>query len=159
MRVLIVGCGYVGLPLVREFTRGGAKVQGFDIDREKVASLRAGRSYIEHIPSSLIREMIAGKRFEPTADFRRLREPDCIIICVPTPLTKERVTLIGLDTSLSMKQHDVERASRLDAAKNLLLQLLRDIHWESCLRIRQLCFFQTSGKLHYEIYLNIPSLA
>jgi UDP-N-acetyl-D-glucosamine dehydrogenase len=86
----VIGLGYVGLPLVREFTRGGAKVLGFDIDQSKVKSLLAGRSYIEHIPSSVVRDMLAGGRFDATADFRRLREPDCIIICVPTPLTKQR---------------------------------------------------------------------
>ncbi len=86
----IVGLGYVGLPLVREFTRGGMRVLGFDIDPGKVSALKAGKSYIEHIPSSLIKEMIGSKRFEPTSDFARLSKPDCIIICVPTPLTKQR---------------------------------------------------------------------
>ncbi|MCK4276288.1 MAG: UDP-N-acetyl-D-glucosamine dehydrogenase, partial [Phycisphaerae bacterium] len=48
----VVGLGYVGLPLVREFTRGGVKVLGFDVDPAKVKALMAGRSYIEHIPAS-----------------------------------------------------------------------------------------------------------
>ena len=86
----VIGLGYVGLPLVREFTRGGARVVGFDVDQTKVDLLMAGKSYIEHIPSDLIKEMIGSGRFEPTTDFDRLREPDCILICVPTPLTKMR---------------------------------------------------------------------
>jgi len=86
----VIGLGYVGLPLVREFTRGGARVIGFDVDQSKVDLLMAGKSYIEHIPSDLIKEMIGSGRFEPTTDFDRLREPDCILICVPTPLTKMR---------------------------------------------------------------------
>jgi len=86
----VVGLGYVGLPLVREFTRGGAQVLGFDIDAAKVKALKAGRSYIEHIPSELIGEMVGSGRFEPTCDFERLDEPDCILICVPTPLTRTR---------------------------------------------------------------------
>jgi len=86
----IVGLGYVGLPLVREFTRGGMRVLGFDVDPRKVSALAAGKSYIEHIPSSTIGEMLAGGRFESTTDFSRLKAPDCIIICVPTPLTKQR---------------------------------------------------------------------
>jgi UDP-N-acetyl-D-glucosamine dehydrogenase len=90
VRIGVVGLGYVGLPLVRAFTRGGAKVLGFDVDPAKVRSLMAGRSYIEHIPSSMVREMLRSKQFAATADFRRLREPDCILICVPTPLTKMR---------------------------------------------------------------------
>ena len=84
----VIGLGYVGLPLVREFTRAGAKVIGFDIDASKVNSLQAGRSYIEHIPSSVVGDMIRSGRFAATVDFNRLKEPDCILICVPTPLTK-----------------------------------------------------------------------
>jgi UDP-N-acetyl-D-glucosamine dehydrogenase len=86
----VVGLGYVGLPLVREFTRGGMKVMGFDVDEKKIKSLAAGRSYIEHIPSASVKEMVATKRFSATTDFRQLRRPDCILICVPTPLTKMR---------------------------------------------------------------------
>jgi len=86
----VIGLGYVGLPLVREFVRGGVKVMGFDVDASKVASLAAGRSYIEHIPSSTVRQMVASGRFVATTDFRKLARPDCILICVPTPLTKMR---------------------------------------------------------------------
>jgi len=86
----VVGLGYVGLPLVREFTRGGMNVTGFDIDPAKVKALMAGRSYIEHIPSSTVREMIRSGRFTATTDFKKLSRPDCILICVPTPLTKHR---------------------------------------------------------------------
>ncbi|MBN1556037.1 MAG: nucleotide sugar dehydrogenase [Phycisphaerae bacterium] len=86
----VVGLGYVGLPLVREFTRGGAKVIGFDVDERKVKSLTAGKSYIEHIPSKVVREMIQSGLFSATTDFKQLRKPDCILICVPTPLSKMR---------------------------------------------------------------------
>ncbi|MFP4353737.1 MAG: nucleotide sugar dehydrogenase [Phycisphaerae bacterium] len=86
----IVGLGYVGLPLVREFVRGGARVLGFDVDQQKITKLHAGKTYIEHLPDELIQEMIDSGRFEATADFGRLSEPDCILIAVPTPLTKMR---------------------------------------------------------------------
>jgi len=86
----VVGLGYVGLPLVREFIRGGAKVIGFDLDPAKVKTLMAGRSYIEHIPSATVKQMLRGRRFEATTDFKRLSRPDCILICVPTPLTHMR---------------------------------------------------------------------
>ncbi len=86
----VIGLGYVGLPLVREFTRGGAKVLGFDVDPAKVKGLLAGKSYIEHIPASTVKCMLASGRFDATTDFDRLGEPDCILICVPTPLTKMR---------------------------------------------------------------------
>ena len=86
----VVGLGYVGLPLVREFTRGGMKVLGFDVDPSKVKALRAGRSYIEHIPSATVKEMVKTRLFAATTDFDRLGEADCVLICVPTPLSKMR---------------------------------------------------------------------
>jgi len=86
----IIGLGYVGLPLVREFSHGGARVLGFDVDTKKVKSLLAGRSYIDHIPSKTVKDIVKGGRFDATTDFRRLGEADCILICVPTPLTKMR---------------------------------------------------------------------
>jgi len=86
----VIGLGYVGLPLVREFTRAGLGVMGFDVDEAKVKALNAGRSYIEHIPSRTVKDMVRSGRFEATSDFGRLAEPDCLLICVPTPLTKQR---------------------------------------------------------------------
>ncbi len=86
----VVGLGYVGLPLVREFTSAGMKVLGFDVDESKVRALNAGRSYIGHIPSRTVKQMVGTGRFKATADFKRLKTPDCILICVPTPLTKMR---------------------------------------------------------------------
>lgn len=89
-RVGIIGMGYVGLPLMRTFCGAGFHCLGFDIDREKVEKLNSGRSYIKHIPSELIAELIEAGKFEASADPRTLRECDAIIICVPTPLTKTR---------------------------------------------------------------------
>lgn len=89
-RIGIVGMGYVGLPLMRTFCGAGFKCLGFDIDAEKVEKLNNGKSYIKHIPSSLIEELIAEEKFEASADPRTLRECDAIIVCVPTPLTKMR---------------------------------------------------------------------
>jgi len=86
----IIGMGYVGLPLVRAFARAGFRVLGFDIDPKKVKALNAGRSYIEHIPSKFIRDLRRAGTFEATDDLQRLDEPDCILICVPTPLTPTR---------------------------------------------------------------------
>ncbi len=86
----VVGLGYVGLPLVREFTTGGCSVLGFDIDPEKVQKLMDGQSYIEHIASQTVQTMVDSGKFQATTDFDRLGEPDAILICVPTPLTKMR---------------------------------------------------------------------
>jgi UDP-N-acetyl-D-glucosamine dehydrogenase len=88
-RVGIIGLGYVGLPLARAFALGGYPVLGFDVDPVKVEKLGRGESYIGHLGEAVVREMRV-KGFQATADFKRLDEPDAIIICVPTPLTDAR---------------------------------------------------------------------
>ena len=85
----VIGLGYVGLPLVRAFTRAGFRAIGFDIDPAKVAALNAGKSYISQIPDSDIARMREAG-FEATDRFDRLGEPDAVLICVPTPLTDAR---------------------------------------------------------------------
>src|SRR3990170_5163427 len=62
-RVGIIGMGYVGLPLMRTFCAAGFSCLGFDIDEGKVGKLNAGRSYIKHIPSSLIKQVLSEGRF------------------------------------------------------------------------------------------------
>ncbi len=89
-KVGIIGLGYVGLPLVREFAKGGYTVTGFDIDPEKVEKLNRGESYIKHIPSALVEELRQSGRFHATTDYKLLSDVDCVIICVPTPLDKMR---------------------------------------------------------------------
>jgi UDP-N-acetyl-D-glucosamine dehydrogenase len=89
-KVGVIGLGYVGLPLIRVFINAGFKTLGFDVDQAKVDRLRAGESYIKHIPSPWIAECIGKGTFEPTADMRRLCEADALLICVPTPLSESR---------------------------------------------------------------------
>ncbi len=84
----IVGLGYVGLPLVREFLVNNFRVLGFDNDAEKIAAINKGQSYIHHIPSEFIDQFARRGALEATGDFARLREADAILICVPTPLGK-----------------------------------------------------------------------
>ena len=88
-RIGIVGLGYVGLPLMLRFAETGFRVIGFDIDASKVAALKSGHSYIEHIPAERIQEALE-RGFEPTSDFSRAAEADALILCVPTPLNKHR---------------------------------------------------------------------
>jgi UDP-N-acetyl-D-glucosamine dehydrogenase len=89
VRVGIIGLGYVGLPLARAFSEHGIAVLGFDVDPLKVARLERRESYIGHISDAVIGRM-RERGFEATVDFRRLDEPDVVIICVPTPLTESR---------------------------------------------------------------------
>ncbi len=86
----VVGLGYVGLPLIRAFVAAGFRTMGFDVDKGKVDKLLAGQSYIGHISSEWITECIETKKFQPTADLKRLAEADCLLICVPTPLSDSR---------------------------------------------------------------------
>ncbi len=86
----ILGLGYVGLPLAREFASAGVKVLGFDIDEKKVKTLNSGRSIIKHIPHEQVRGMVKSGKFSATSDMSQLKKPDAILICVPTPLTKNR---------------------------------------------------------------------
>ncbi|NUB10707.1 nucleotide sugar dehydrogenase [Azospirillum sp. Vi22] len=86
----VIGLGYVGLPLARLFARAGFSVTGFDIDPEKVASLNGGTSYIGTVSTDEVRGMLEEGRFTATANFQSLADMDAIVICVPTPLTRNR---------------------------------------------------------------------
>ncbi len=89
-KVAVIGLGYVGLPLARIFGARGFQVTGFDVDAEKVKQLEAGESYIHHIPSSAVSELVEAGRFRATTEFSKIAAMDAILICVPTPLTKHR---------------------------------------------------------------------
>ncbi|MFB3923195.1 MAG: nucleotide sugar dehydrogenase [Terriglobia bacterium] len=86
----VVGMGYVGLPLALAFARTGFRVTGFDIDAAKVELLNQRQSYIRHIPSEAIAQAVDEWKFRATADFRKLRHADAILVCVPTPLDEHR---------------------------------------------------------------------
>ena len=90
MKIAIVGLGYVGLPLSLQFARSGVEVLGLDIDSAKIEALNQGRSYIRHIESSAIADPVKAGRFAASTDFARIREVAAVIICVPTPLNKNR---------------------------------------------------------------------
>jgi len=90
MSIAIVGLGYVGLPLCLQFARGGEQVLGLDIDPAKVEAINAGRSYIQHIPAADILAVVQQERLKATTDFSLLQQAEAVILCVPTPLKKNR---------------------------------------------------------------------
>src|ERR1700719_241601 len=90
LKVAIIGCGYVGLPLALRFAEAGHKVTGFDTDPNKVTMLNAGKSYIEHIPQNKIQQFVNSRHFSASNDFAKVKEADAILICVPTPLDERR---------------------------------------------------------------------
>ncbi|HEV3218889.1 MAG TPA: nucleotide sugar dehydrogenase [Candidatus Acidoferrales bacterium] len=90
LKVGVIGCGYVGLPLGLRFAEAGHRVIGFDVDKSKVEKLNRGESYIQHISATKIRQYSASKHFSASGDFSKLGEMDAVIICVPTPLDERR---------------------------------------------------------------------
>jgi UDP-N-acetyl-D-glucosamine dehydrogenase len=90
MKIAIIGLGYVGLPLSIQFARSGVTVIGLDIDPVKVKSLASGQSYIKHISNEAIADCLASEHFSASTDFSRIKEVEAVIICVPTPLNKNR---------------------------------------------------------------------
>jgi UDP-N-acetyl-D-glucosamine dehydrogenase len=90
MKIAIIGLGYVGLPLSLQFAHSGIAVLGLDIDLAKVKSICEGRSYIKHIDAAAITEHTRSGRFRASTDFSLIKEVDAVILCVPTPLNKNR---------------------------------------------------------------------
>lgn len=86
----VVGLGYVGLPLAMAFARAGFSVNGFDIDPSKIKFIDRRESYIEAVPTDVLKAECEAGRFGATCDFNRLADCDIIAICVPTPLTAHR---------------------------------------------------------------------
>src|SRR5271167_1744311 len=107
LRVGIIGCGYVGLPLALRFAEAGHRVTGFDTDPGKVSMLNAGKSFIQHIQQTKIQQFVNSKHFSATTDFTKLKEVDAIIICVPTPLDERREPDLSYveQTAISIQPH------------------------------------------------------
>lgn len=89
-RVVVVGIGYVGLPLVVEFARSGFQVVGYDKDRDKVRLLGLGESYIGDIPSATLKPLVDKGLLRASSDPDVLGAADAIVVCVPTPLNKTK---------------------------------------------------------------------
>jgi UDP-N-acetyl-D-glucosamine dehydrogenase len=90
MKIAVIGLGYVGLPLSIQFARSGVEVLGLDVDQAKIDAIHAGESYIHHIPGKELAGLVAAGRLSASTDFSRVSEVEGVIICVPTPLSKNR---------------------------------------------------------------------
>ncbi len=86
----VVGLGYVGLPLAVAFAESGATVVGVDLDPQRVAAVRAGRSFVEDVPSETLGRLVAAGRLGAGDDVAALKDADAVVICVPTPLGKSK---------------------------------------------------------------------
>ena len=87
-RIGVIGLGYAGLPLALALSDGGFHVTGIDIDSNRVASVRAGRSYISDVRDEQIQRAVRDNGFQATVDYSEIRNLDVLCICVPTPLRK-----------------------------------------------------------------------
>lgn len=107
MKIGIIGLGYVGLPLSLQFANSGVTVLGLDIDTQKVDKLNQGRSYIKHVAAGVVAEAVKQGTFSASTDFGRIRELSAVIICVPTPLNKNREPDISyiIDTGKAIARH------------------------------------------------------
>jgi len=90
MKIAVVGLGYVGLPLSLQFARSCVSVLGLDVDAKKVQLLNNGESYIKHIEQSAVADLIRSGKFIASTEFSGVKDAEAVIICVPTPLTKNR---------------------------------------------------------------------
>jgi UDP-N-acetyl-D-glucosamine dehydrogenase len=93
--IVVIGLGYVGLPLLKAVAEAGFRALGLDIDPHKVAELNAGRSYIQHIADATIATLRQSGRFAASVDFAQVARADVLLICVPTPLTRHREPDLG----------------------------------------------------------------
>ena len=107
MKIAVVGLGYVGLPLAIQFARANFKVLGLDIDASKVDLINEGHSYIKHIASKTIEEVVKRGGLHASNDFNRIKEVEVVIICVPSPLTRNREPDISfiLETGRTIAPH------------------------------------------------------
>ncbi|MBU6401756.1 MAG: nucleotide sugar dehydrogenase [Verrucomicrobia bacterium] len=107
MKVAIVGLGYVGLPLALQFSRSGNTVLGLDIDAAKVSAINAGHSYIKHIEAVEVQQAVRQSRLRVSTDFSEIKPVEAVIICVPTPLNKNREPDLSfvLQTGVQLAPH------------------------------------------------------
>jgi UDP-N-acetyl-D-glucosamine dehydrogenase len=87
-RLVVVGQGYVGLPLALRAVEAGYDVVGFDLDGNRIKQLAAGSSYVEDITDERLGAALATGRYQPTDDPERMAGFDVAVIDVPTPLAE-----------------------------------------------------------------------
>ena len=106
-KIGVLGMGYVGLPLAMEFIHVGFTCVGFDVDEKKVNLLNTKKTYIKHIGDEKIASVIDSGRFSATTDFSKIKEMDCLIVAVPTPLDKHQQPDLSYirQTSESISKH------------------------------------------------------
>lgn len=112
-KIAIMGLGYVGLPLLCVISKKEYYVIGYDVDITKISNLSRGKSVVDGIPDKTILNIIESQKYEFTADEQSLSQADIIIICVPTPLTKNREPDVSYIQSAVYKISKIVRYGQL----------------------------------------------
>jgi UDP-N-acetyl-D-glucosamine dehydrogenase len=107
----IIGLGYVGLPLAVAFAEEGCDVIAVDSDAHKIRAIEAGDSYIEDVSSEQLR--LLASSIHATTRYARLAKAEAILICVPTPLTRNREPELGPLTDATRALADVLQSDQL----------------------------------------------
>ncbi|MGW6021233.1 nucleotide sugar dehydrogenase [Streptomyces sp. NPDC055099] len=106
LRVVIVGQGYVGLPLAVRAAEVGHLVVGFDVDAQRVKRLIVGESYVEDIPNARLAPLLASGAYRPSIDASDCADFDIAIVTVPTPLREGVPDLSHVeDAALTLGRH------------------------------------------------------
>ncbi len=98
-RVSVIGLGYVGLPTAVELAKAGFQVFGIDIKKERVNKVNKGENYIYDVSSEDLKKVIKNKKFKAFNNYLPLKNSDIILICVPTPLDKNKAPDVSYITS------------------------------------------------------------
>ena len=133
MKVTVVGQGYVGLPLAITASRFGYTIYGLDNNDNKIALLKSGKSVIEDLIDEVIKESVDSKHYLPTIDQSVISDSELILICVPTPLSKDHkpdlAALISATTTVGKNLKAgtlviVESTIEPGTCRNILLPIL-----------------------------------
>ncbi len=116
-RVGVIGLGYVGLPLACRLVRAGYSVQGIEENAQRVDQIRAGDDYVRPEDSAQLAEMVRGGRLAASTDYELLAECDVVVICVPTPLNRNREPDVSFVTSATR-----QAARRLKPGQLIVLE-------------------------------------
>src|SRR6202048_1560543 len=111
MSVGVIGVGYVGLPLAVAFAEAGERVVAVDVDPAKIAAITAGESYVEDVASERLRAVLPS--IAADSHYAPLAATDAVLICVPTPLTRNREPDLGPLVSAARSLAQVLRRGQL----------------------------------------------
>jgi UDP-N-acetyl-D-glucosamine dehydrogenase len=97
--IAIVGAGYVGLPLAVEFARAGRTVVCVEADPRKVEAIGRGESYVEDVPGADLASLVEDGKLTATRDYAAVACADAVLICLPTPLSRNREPDLSIVTA------------------------------------------------------------